>query len=174
MKNFNKLVDAVNLLHEHVPIIVAEVLEQLAPNVGKPIFKADGSFRKSVNWEYKPIQKQLPNGDWLTVSYSIYKPNYAGCVDLRITVCLSGGSYEDKPSTAFTFYENATVTIYHLDQDGNLVDIVIDLTQYDQRYNANNLLTKAEELKTKTEQLRLSLDRFPYRFREALFIPTIR
>jgi len=172
MKNFNKLVDAVNFLNEYIPQIVTEVKGQLDPFIGKPIKKADGAFRKSINWQYKPIKKQLPNSDWLNVSYNVQQHyNY---VDLQITVCLSGGNYDVHPASAFTLYEKASLTIYTVDEHGNIVDFVVDLSQYDARYTVDVLKIQAELVQDLAKQLAIEIAVIPHRFREALYIPRIQ
>jgi hypothetical protein len=172
MKNFNKLVDAVNYLYEYIPLVVTEVKNQLEPHIGKPIFKTDGTWRKSVNWEYKPIQKQLPNGDFLSVQY--YVRQYSNYVDLTVKICLNGGSYDVYPSTAFTIYQEAGITIYTTDDEGNLVEYDVDLDQWNQRFDFDTLVKQAEVVNIKAKELKNEIDKVSYRFREALYLPSIR
>jgi len=179
MQNFGKLVDAVNFLNEYIPIIVDEVKTQLDPHIGKPIFKSDGSWRKSVNWKYKPIKKQLPNGDWLDVSY--YVRQQMGYIDLNINLCLNGGSYDVHPTTGFTIYQKQSLVIYTVDScdffsrwDGNIVDFNIDLEQYNVRYTVESILQQAEIVKTEAIKFGSQVDKIPFRFRDALYLPTLR
>jgi hypothetical protein len=171
MKNFNKLVDAVNYLYEYIPQIVTEVKTQLPPHIGKPIFKADGSWWKSVNWVYNPIQKQLPNGDFLSVQYFVRQ--YSGYVDLTVKVCLNGGSYEVHPTTAFTIYQEAGITIYTIEND-NLVEYDVNLDQWNQRFDADTLVKQAEVINNQAKELKAEIDKVSYRFREALYLPSWR
>jgi hypothetical protein len=172
-KDFFKKVDAVNYLYEYIPQIVAEAKRQLDPHIGKPIFRADGSWRKSVNWNPEEIKKQLPNGDWLSVTYYIYKPfSMSDYLNLCIKVCLNGGKYENR--TAFTIYEETAIEIYKLDKEDNIIETTIDLDQWNQRFNADDLVKQAEVVEVKHKELQAEIDKIHYRFRDSLYIPRTR
>lgn len=171
-KHFPKLVDAVNFLNEYIPQIVIEVKKQLDPHIGKPIFTGSGAWRKSVNWIYNPIKKQLANGNWLSVEY--YVQQHYNYVDLRVKVCLNGGSYDVHPTTAFTIYQEQGLTIYTVDENGNIVDFNVDLTPYNVKYDVDTVLKQAEVLNTVAEQLRNEIDKIPHRLRDALYLPSLR
>ena len=170
--NFAKLVDAVNFLNEYVPQIVTTVKNQLNSSIGKPIFTVNGAWRKSVNWIYSPIKKQLANGDWLSVEYYVQQQyNY---VDLRVKICLNGGSYDVKPVTAFTLYQEQSIIIYIVDENGNIVDFDVDLTPYTKKYTVETIMTQANEAERKAKEYEAAREKVPYRFRDALYLSYLR
>lgn len=172
-KDFIKQVEAVNFLYEYTPQIVKKVKSKLDAFIGKPLFKADGSWRKSVNWEYETIKKQLPNGDWLNVSYSVRKPfSMSDYLSLDIKICLNGGSYENR--TAFTIYQETGVVLYNLDKEDNIIDVDIDLDQWNERFDADELVRQSEVINAKVKELESEISKVHYRFRDGLYIPHIR
>jgi hypothetical protein len=171
-KNFSKLVDTVNFLNEYIPQIVTTVKNQLDPHIGKPIFTVNGSWRKSVNWQYEPVKKQLANGDWLSVEY--YVQQQYRYVDLHIKVCLNGGSHNVTPSTAFTIYQRQSLTIYTVDDNGNIVDFDVDLTPYTEKYTVETIMTQANAAELKAKEYEAAREKVPYRFHDALYLAYLR
>jgi len=123
---------AINTLYEWAEKFFNYEKDHFSQFVGVDIFKVDGSIKKKYEHEKMSFRGKLPDGTfcdahyWFTHSYN----------DFRITVkiCVNGGSYDVKPTTAFCQYEEQGITLFKT-QNGVLLETAPDIDFLKTRYN---------------------------------------
>ena len=169
METAKNLVDTINLLNKYAPQVITQVKNQLDRFIGKPIFKADGSWRKVVDWNHPEI-KVYGNGKSVSVM-SWLKQEY-GYVRLYIKICHNGGKYED--NTYFCIYQEASIDLYTADENGNIGLLDLDLTRFDVRYDLAEMQKQADKAKALAKKFEAEADKVPWQFRDVLDVPRLR
>ena len=145
MKNLNLRVHAANELNKVSKKELQSVLTQLEKYKGEKIYNIDNSLTKKTPVKHlKHIVKPFNRGHAIT--QSIYLKNTGHSLWLNITVCLNGGSYEDK--TNYCIYLKKSFYLGKLDNN-----ILVDVENFDKLSENYNL---SKRINSKTEQAKIN------------------
>ena len=165
--NVEVKVIAINTLYKHAKEIISYEQEHFSQFIGKNIFKVDGSIKQKYAHE-KLSFKGETDGTRYNVSY--YFEVRHGYFDLRMTICVSGGSYDVRPSTAFCQYENLTITIFKTNDAGELANFANNLTYLDTVYTVKELSEIANEIKEAAKKYEEVESKMPHQFKSVFSI----
>jgi hypothetical protein len=170
---------AANLLNARTKEILAYELPHFLQFVGKDIIDAKGRIKAKYDHERLEFPREMfteYGGYGISTSYFLdYKYNK---LNLSVTVCINGGSYEVKPNTAFTHYAKGSETILNAINNklvdtvadrtlmNNEYDTTLDRSNLDKVYDFNEIQTKALELEILAAEYKMKLKQFPVIFYE--------
>lgn len=160
---------AVNTLYEWADKFYAYEKEYFSQFIGVNIFKVDGSIKAKYEHEKMTFKGKLSDGTfvnahyWFTNTYSF---------DIKISICVNGGTYDVKPSTAFCEYDEMTLTLFNL-HDGKLIETNTDTAHLKERFDIEILKTIANDIEQAKKAYELAENKMPYRFREVFYIGRI-
>ena len=161
---------AINTLNEWAEVFYKYEKEHFSKFIGIDIFKVDGSIKQKYDHEKQSFKGQLLDGTWVDVHYWFTKRYNS--FDINIKLCVNGGSYDVKPTTAFCQYEEMSLTLFNT-VDNKLVETSEDISHLSTRYNLDELVKIAAEI----EQAKIVYERaeykMPYRFKDVFYIGRI-
>lgn len=162
-EQIKRIIEAENLLtkvgNDFIDFIVS-VQDKLT---GKKIILADGSKSKYFAEITKPFF------DSLTIHMAFLRIEYGNKLSLSMTECVSGGSYDVRPSTAYcTYVERSMYNIITYDNNGVFVSINAEKSSYpnysvnEYREAGNNINKLRQQLEQINDQIRAEEKRFPH------------
>lgn len=158
---------ALNLLNEYSAQYFTAATDHFYRFLGVNPFKVDGTLKEKYKIHMEPIKGRTQDDTYFDVHAWIVK-GYSS-LDMRVKICISGGSYEVRPNTAFTQYEEATFEICE-HRDGILSERTRQAPDFTKRYQEGEILKAAEEAKKAAEAYRKAHEKVPYQFRDILQI----
>lgn len=158
---------AINTLYEYAKLIIEHEKKHFNQFIGKDIFKVDGSLKAKYEHEKLTFKGQMNDGTWFNV-HSWYQ-KYSSSFDLKIKVCVNGGSYDVKPTTAFCQYEEISTTLYELDNNC-LIASNRDYSYLDKVYNVDELTAISLEIEKAAKEYEKVKDKMPYIFNDVFYI----
>lgn len=135
--------------------------------LGQSIFKVDGSVKAKYDHEKQSYKGQLEDGTWVNAHYW-FTSNY-GYFDMIVKICVNGGTYDVKPSTAFCQYDELSLTMFKI-EDGKLIDSHSDISYLDTVYNLPDLQKAANEIEEAKKHYQKTVEKMPYIFRDVFWI----
>ena len=168
-------VQGLNLLNTYTTEFVPKVLEALTGLIGAKIFLANGDKSKKLVAIALPTRtKGLDIFTDTFVDYSFYLTESYGSLQMRISLCINGGSYDVKPTTAFTQYFDKTVHLGDI-KDGVLQSLVsvedaAKNSGLDTRFDEASILASAETYNIAAEELDKLKNKVPHQVRHLLGI----
>ena len=160
-------IQALNLLNEYSAQYFTAATDHFRRFLGVNPFKVDGTIKEKYKIRLEPIKGRTQDDTYFDVHAWIVK-GYSS-LDIRVKICISGGSYDVKPSTAFTLYEDVTIEICEI-RDDILCERTRQAPDFTTRYHEDDILKAAEEAKKAASEYRKAYDRVPYQFRDILQI----
>ena len=164
--NVEVKVIALNLLNEYAAKYLNYERTHFSQFLGKDIFKVDGSVKAKFDHDKLSDKFQMPDGTWVDVHYWFTKAY--GYFNIHIKICVNGGSYDVKPTTAFCQYEEMTLTLFEV-KDG-----LVETTQQDNdltiRYDVAELQAIAAEIKQAGEVYNRVYEKMPHRFTDVFYL----
>ncbi len=101
-----------NTLKNSIKELLPLLMTALAPFIGVKIFGSGGGGAskkfEDCKWPEKSVKYNI-DGVW--VSFSYYLKFYYNQLQLCTTVCISGGSHDTKPSTAYCQYTDKNLIL---------------------------------------------------------------
>lgn len=155
-------VDAINCLNEYTEKYIAHEKNYFTQFLGKDIFKIDGSIKQKFAHEKLSDKGNLPDGSYYDAHYW-FTANY-GRFDIHVKICISGGSYDVKPITAYCEYQESSATLFEI-KDCLLINTEYK-ADFSARYNAEEISTKAKAVKEAAEKYQAIHTSFPYQFKD--------
>ncbi len=160
---------AINTLYKYALLTIEQEINHFKKFIGIDIFKVDGSIKqKYINPDSKVFEGKLEDGTYYHV-HSWYKVGY-GCFDLCVKICINGGSYDVKPTTAFCQYEEVRTTMFDLVEGSKLKETNTDRSYLQTVYNVEDLTRKAENVKNAAKVYETAQNSMPYIFRDVFYI----
>lgn len=142
-QDFEREIITQNAFKQYAKKAIAEYLPKLEQFVGKKILLADGSKAKIFNISGEtPVEKI--EGMFVSLQLFSIKSAY-GQIELTISLCFSGGSYNVKPATAWTKYINKQFTIGK-SQDGQILVSVENFEDIVKNYQLDDLMNFEQEI----------------------------
>ena len=138
--------------------------------IGQDIFKADGSIKKKYVHEKKEAKGKLDDGTYFDVHYW-FEAKYSR-FDICVKACINGGSYEVRPSTAFTQYEQLSRTMFAI-KDGVIVESDVNESHLEDLFDYDGIKLLADDVKEAELAYEASLNRVPYILRESFGLKRI-
>lgn len=157
---------SINTLYKYAAIIVKYEREHFSRFIGQNIFKVDGSIKQKYDHEKLTFDGFMEDGTHYNVHYW-FNSRYS--FDVKIRVCVNGGSYDVKPSTAFCQYDELNSTLFNL-ENNVLVATERDYSYLETVYNVEELTKTAKEIKLAGEAYRAASDKLPHQFADAFYI----
>lgn len=151
-------------LNQIIKDTLNDVLPHLSTFVGKKICKVDGSLMKSAE-SLKALMPTLKHANGSEYPIAHIRFEYRTII-IYFKICKSGGSYDDKPSTAYCEYFERSVTIGQvpnqvLEGVNNYDDIIVGYNLNKEPLNVLEEMAKVEkfkELKAELDELYRSID----------------
>lgn len=179
MKTLKLEITAQNALNELAKKVLAQALPQLQKIVGKKIFTSTDKktkFFEEFDKEFLNLHKIEPNKiqDMFVSNQLSYLKTAYGKIELKLSICLSGGSHDVRPRTAFAKYLDRTIVI-GTSADGQTIDSIGEMDAIIKDYDLNKVinldveLEKIKEYKAaveKAEKIKatIQIDKEYYRF----------
>ena len=157
---------AINSLYEYAEKFYNYEMEHFNKFVGLDIFKVDGSIKQKYDHEKISFKGQLNDGTWVNVHYW-FTSSYS--FDMHVKICVNGGSYDDKPSTAFCQYHETTLQLFDI-KDGKLSECGRDKEYLKTRYNVDELTELANKIREAANQYREIYDTMPHLFTDVFYL----
>ncbi len=154
-------VKAVNLLNKFAKTIFEYEQEYFSQFMGKNVFKVNGSIKEKYKHEHLEISGK-DDGDFYIITY--YFDNRAS-FDINITVCLSGGSYDVNPVTAFCLYEKSMHSMFKLDRFGAITEKCPIPKELNDTFDITELNKIAGNIKLAAGKYKSEVETMPYVFR---------
>jgi hypothetical protein len=152
---------AINTLYEYAQKYYEYEKNRLLPFVGLNIFKVDGSLKAKYDADKLSDKIQLSDGTFVDAHYWFYNSSYS--FDIRVKICINGGSYDVHPTTAFCQYEEISLTLFKKDND-KLADTDTDISFLHKRYDVNELRQIAANIKLAAIEYEKEAGKMPYQF----------
>lgn len=152
---------AYNHLYEWAEKIYNHEREHFSQFIGKDIFKVDGNLKEKYKHDTLSHDERLQDGTFIKIYYHLY--NKHGWFGAEINICISGGSYDVKPTTAFCQYHRLSVTLFDV-KEGKLIDRVNDIEYLKTRYDLKELTQLADQIKEAAKKYDAIHDKMPYQF----------
>ena len=159
---------AINTLYEWAEKFYQYEKQHFQQFIGKAIFKVDGSVKAKFDHEKMSHKGQLPDGTWVNAHY--WFTSRYNSFDIHVKICVNGGSYDVKPSTAFCQYEEQTVELFKINEAGELVENSNDISWLKKRYDVAELTSTANDVKKAAEVYEAALNKMPWIFREVFYL----
>lgn len=144
MKELTLEIQAQNALKAFAKTILSAVLPQLTQFIGKKIFLGDGSKSKIFNIDINKFAPAPIKGMHVQ-AHATYLTNDYGKLQLKVGICLNGGSYDVTPKTAFCKYLDRQIELGIL-KDGQNLDSIIELDKIVKAYELDEVLDLSDEL----------------------------
>jgi hypothetical protein len=158
---------AVNTLYQYAEQFFNYERQYFSQYLGQSIFKVDGSVKAKYEHEKQSFKGQLPDGTWVNAHY--WFTNRYNCFDIHIKICVNGGSYDVKPSTAFCQYDEMTLEMFKI-EDGKLIDSPQDISHLKERFDIDSLKAIAANIEQAKKMYESAADKMPHRFKEVFWI----
>lgn len=180
-RNFETNIIAANLIVKHAREIFMQESEHFKKLVMKDIFKQDGTLKK--NYARSPhsfkgmFEHTFSEGLKTTIFYDTHGwyEKSGHTMYLRVKTCISGGSYDTRPSTAFTVYKSIYLRLGDYSPSNNcLMAVNSDTTPLDVEYNGEEILEAARQVKLIADQYEEAVKKIPNDFREILRVRNLR
>lgn len=144
LKTLKLEIHAKNESNRIILLIIANLLPQLAPFLGKKFTTLNGFSKKFVIDFLKPNVNLFENEGFASIVGCRLDVNH-NCLYLNLRLCFNGGSYGVQPTTGYTKYTEQRILL------GNVInnEVLKDLTNFDDLvrvYGADNDLNEAKEL----------------------------
>ncbi len=144
MENLKREILAQQKIKNFAKKALAEILPQMAQFIGKKIFLGDGSKAKIFNLNFSNIAiEQTPNMHTM-VQNCYLKADYGKLV-LRVKICLNGGNYDVRPSTAWTKYIDRDIEI-GISKDGQIIDSLDTIEHIIELHGLNRVINEEAEI----------------------------
>lgn len=153
---------AINTLYEYAQQFYEYERQHFSQFIGKDIFKVDGSIKAKYEHEKLSFSGKLNDGTnvnahyWFTSKYN--------CFDIHVKICINGGSYDVKPSTAFCQYEETALTLFKT-EDNKLIETPANIDYLATRYDVKTLAKIAADIKEAAKIYEAAEDKMPYLFK---------
>lgn len=158
---------AINTLYEYAQKYINHEKERLTPFIGLDVFKVDGSFKQKYDSPKLSDKLQLADGTWVDAHY--WFKHYSTDFGICVKICVNGGSYDVKPTTAFCQYEEQYFSLFNK-VDGKLVATEIDRDYLNTRYDVAQLTSIANTIKEAAKVYEAAADKMPYIFRDTFYL----
>ena len=162
---------AINTLYEYAEKYYLHEKNRLSKFVGLDIFKVDGSFK--VKYDSPKLSDRLKLQDGTFVDAHYWFNHYTNGFDINVKICINGGSYDVKPTTAFCQYEQQSFTLFNK-ENGKLIETNKDMSFLKKRYDVNDLKIIADEIKQAAKVYESIYDKMPYLFKEVFDIKRLQ
>ena len=159
---------AINELNKWAKVFYEYEKTHFSQFLGVNIFKVDGSIKQKYDHEKQSYKGRLPDGTfvnvhyWFTSSYNRF--------DIHVKICVNGGSYDVRPSTAYCQYEETTLTIFKMDDESKLIEANTDISHLSTVYNLADLQSIAGEIKEAAKIYESVADKMPWQFKDVFYI----
>lgn len=160
-------IQALNMLNSYAQAYFEQATKHFEQFIGVEPYKVDGTLKAKYALKFEPVKGKTVDGTNYDVHAWMYSGNYS--LDINVKICISGGSYEEKPATAFCQYESLSLMICRI-KDGKLAARDIENYDFSVQYNEQQILRAAEEVKKAAERYEQALKTVPYYFRDILYI----
>lgn len=156
LKSLQLEIHAKNELNRLAILIIKNLLPQLPQYLGKKITIADGFSKKFIVELFEPFVNNFEGGCAQIVGNRLdYQYDR---LEIIIKLCFNGGSYEARPSTAYTKYIEKTFTIGDLENNEVLnsiftLDKIIDTHKLTNVFDVETELAAINKYKELTQQL---------------------
>lgn len=144
MENLKREILAQQKLKNFAKKALAEILPQMAQFIGKKIFTTDGSKAKIFKLDPDKIAIEQTQGMHTMVQNCYIFARY-GKLQLRICICMNGGSYDVKPSTNWTKYIDRDIEI-GISEDGQIVDSLDTLENIIELHGLDKVINEEAEI----------------------------
>ncbi len=172
----------INTLNQYAKTIYEYEKKHFAQFLGMEIFKVDGSLKAKYEHEKLTFKGKLEDGTFYDIHYW-FEYNYH-TFKIHVKACVSGGSYDVKPNTAFCQYEEKTLYIFdtkeapHPSLEKALLKYTVNVLTEPQGgepdfkcdYDEKNLLAIAERIKEAAAAYEKAERDMPYQFKDVLHI----
>lgn len=169
MNAIEQKVTAVNLMHKYAKEFIEYEMNHFNQYLGIDIFKVDGSIKQKYEHEKLSYKGQLNDGTWYDVHYW-FESRYS--FDIHVKLCINGGSYDVKPSTAFCHYEEQSFELFKLDKN-KLAKSERTNESLDVRYDITELQIIANQIKIAQKVYESEFEKMPYQFRDVFNVKRI-
>ena len=159
---------AVNTLYEWAEKFYQYEKQHFQQFVGKAIFKADGSIKSKYEHQKISHEGRLADGTYVHAHY--WFTSRYNSFDIHVKICVNGGSYDDKPSTAFCQYEERAIELFKINEAGELVENSNDIEWLKKRYDVAELTAIANDVKEAAKVYEAAHEKMPYIFQEVFYI----
>ena len=160
-------IQALNMLNSYAQAYFEQATKHFEQFIGVEPYKVDGSLKAKYVLKFEPAEGNTVDGTHYHVHAWMKERTYG--LDLEVKICISGGSYDDKPATAFCQYESLSLMICIV-KDGKLAARDIENYDFSVQYNEQQILNAAEEVKKAAERYEQALMTVPHYFRDILYI----
>lgn len=158
---------AINTLYEYSKQIAEYEYNHFKQFVGIDVFKVDGSVKLKYKHDRLTFKGQMKDKTWYSADY--YLKITSDSLEVHVKICVNGGSYDVKPSTAFCQYEDKIIHILDA-KNCVLQDTKIDLDYLDERFNVESLNKIAAEVRKAAEIYEIELKKMPYLFKDVFYL----
>lgn len=160
-------VQALNMLNSYAKTYFEQATKHFEQFIGVEPYKVDGSLKAKYVIKFEPCEGNTTDGTHYHVHAWIRERIYG--LYLEVKICINGGSYDEKPVTAFCQYENLSLLICNI-EDGKLATRDIQSYDFSVQYNEGQILKAADNVKQAAEKYEAVLKTVPHYFRDILYI----
>ncbi len=160
---------AVNLMHKYAKEFIEYELKHFNQFIGVNIFKVNGDIKQKYEHEKLSFKGRLNDGTWCDVHYW-FTSQYS--FDIHVKLCINGGSYDVRPSTAFCHYEEQSYELFKIDK-GILAKSERTNKNLDIQYDVTELQVIANQIKIAQKVYESEYEKMPYQFREVFNVKRI-
>ena len=142
--NLKREIEASNILNSFTKKAIEKIMPQLISFINKKIFLADGSKAKNFVIDVSDlIVKKIEDASKSVIQYC-YLDKRNCMLNLEISLCHNGGSYEIKKSNSWTKYTKQSFELGLC--DGQILQSVKTIEEITKLYNLNEILDFENEL----------------------------
>jgi hypothetical protein len=157
---------ALNLLNEYAPMYFEQATKHFEQFIGVDPFKVDGTLKAKYALKFEDTQGERENA-YFHINAWVKSTSYS--IDINIKICVSGGSYDVHPNTAFCQYNTMTLEIVRV-KEGKISQRERQPNDFTVRYSESEILAAAAEVKKAAEAYENALSKVYYEFRDILYL----
>lgn len=166
MNTLEKHVLALNLLNNFAAQVCQHETAHLSKFIGCDVLKNDLTFKvKYKNPEKVTFKGDTPEGVHYSGSYYFDNSKYG--IDLKMTMCINGGSYDN--DTAFTIYEKTWVRLFDL-KDALMHETKTERPDFNTQHNVEDIQALAEQAREARKIYENITSKIPYALHSILNI----
>lgn len=157
---------ALNLLNEYAPAYFEQATKHFEQFIGVEPYKVDGTLKAKYMLKLNEVKGKI-DGAYFDIHAWIKPSSYS--IDVNIKICVSGGSYDVHPNTAFCQYDTMTLEVVRI-KDGKISQRERQPNDFTIRHSESEILAAAAEVKKAAEAYEQALSKVYYEFRDILYL----
>ena len=157
---------SLNLLNEYAPAYFEKATKHFEQFIGAEAYKVDGTLKAKYALKLEEVKGHRDGANFDIHAW--IRPS-SDSIDINIKICVSGGSYDVHPNTAFCQYDTMTLEVVRI-KEGKISQRERQTNDFTVIHSESEILAAAAEVKKAAEAYEQALNKVYYEFRDILYL----